>query len=57
MNLRTITLWVLYHPKRREIITARKFRYELEPIRIPAGCVVVKMKGHYVASPQRAKND
>lgn len=48
MNLRTITFWVLYDPKRKELIASRQFKHEIEKLHRPAGSVVVKVKGHYV---------
>lgn len=55
MNLRTITLWAMYNPKRRELIVTRQFKYEIERIHRPADCVLVKLKGHYVLP--RARTD
>lgn len=48
MNLRTITLWVLYVPSRKQIVAARQFKYQVERLHHPEGSVVVETKGHYV---------
>jgi hypothetical protein len=50
MNLRTITCWVVYNPKRRAIVNGHRTQKELKTYYsagIPIGCVIVKMKGHY----------
>lgn len=57
MNLRTITLWALYHPGRKEIIAARRFKYEIENMHRPSGSVLVKMKGHYAREQFAASGD
>ena len=52
MSLRTITFWVLYHYGRKEIIAARRFKYEienmLENMQRPKESAVVRVKGHYL---------
>lgn len=57
MNLRTIICWVAYDPKRRRILngfrTQKEFRNHYAA-GIPIGCVLVKMKGHYV--PPKPQN-
>ncbi len=53
MNLRTITFWVLYDPMVQVVIASRKLKKDIERIHHPAGCVVVKVKGHYL--PRRAE--
>lgn len=51
MNLRTITCWAVYNPKRRSIVNGfrtKKAMKEHYPLGTPIGCVLVKLKGHYV---------
>lgn len=48
MNLRTITCWALYDPKRKEIVRLARFRKMFT--RFSSAFVLVKLKGHYVAS-------
>lgn len=51
MNLRTITCLVVYSPKRRAIVNGFRTKKDLIrwfPDGVPMGCVVVKMKGHYL---------
>lgn len=49
MNLRTITFWAIYDPKHKYILTTKQRKRELvRTCHVPDGCVVVKMKGHYV---------
>lgn len=51
MNLRTIILWGIYRPKYKQLIHTRPTKKSLlEKTHIPADCVVVKLKGHYVRS-------
>jgi hypothetical protein len=48
VNLRTISMWVIYDPKYKHIITARQFKKQIvEKCHVPVHCVVVKMTGHY----------
>lgn len=47
MNLRTITVWALYDPHTRMILSLKKFKKQIK-LRNYEGCVVVKMKGHYL---------
>lgn len=62
MNLRTITCWVVYNPKRRSIVNGHRTKKDIKryyPAGIPIGCVLVKMKGHYPApriSPQGGRD-
>lgn len=60
MNLRTITCWAVYHPKRRSIVNGFRTRKEFKEhysAGIPIGCVLVKMKGHYVRQlPQNGRD-
>ena len=53
MSLRTITFWVLYHYGRKQIIAARRFKYEIEKIHHPEGSAPVKVKGHYLRPTER----
>ena len=51
MNLRKITFWAAYHPERREILSARQFKFQIEQqAKRPflKGTVLVKLTGHYV---------
>lgn len=49
MNLRTITLWAIYRPKFKHIVTTEPTKKALlKKHRVPTDCVVVKLKGHYV---------
>lgn len=51
MSLRTIICWAIYHPKRRRIVTGFRTRKDIKAYYtagIPIGCLVVKMKGHYL---------
>lgn len=51
MKLRTIICWAVYNPKRRSIVNGHRTKKDLKfyyPGGIPIGCVLVKMKGHYV---------
>ena len=55
MNLRTITCWAVYNPRGRRIVTGFRTRKEFKEFYssgIPIGCVLVKMKGHYIPPPQ-----
>lgn len=45
MNLRTITLWAVYDHESKRIRSLRQFKHQIT--RCPAGCVVVRLKGHY----------
>ena len=53
MNLRTIQHWVIYDPKNKHIVAARKYKYQIEKLHLGAGFYIVKMKGHYAASPRK----
>ena len=58
MNLRTITCWVVYNPKRRSIVNGHRTKKDFNKFyggRIPIGCVMVKMTGHYVR-PNRSRS-
>lgn len=56
MNLRTITFWVLYDPRDKYVIAERKTKREIvERIHIPDGCILVKMKGHYLRPTEKRK--
>ena len=55
MNLRTITFYAAYNPKRKEIAFGRQFKKELDRCHIPHGHVIVKMKGNYGAVDVTAK--
>lgn len=46
MNLRTITFWALYDPKRKEIVRMARFKKMFT--RYSQAFVLVKLKGHYV---------
>lgn len=48
-SLRTITLWAIYDPKRKRLVTTRRFKYEIESLVPLDGDVVVQLKGHYTA--------
>lgn len=48
MNLRTVSMWVLYDPIRKQVIACRQFKYEIEGLHNPAYSVIFRMKGHYV---------
>ena len=48
MNLRTITFYAVYNPKRKEIAFGRQFKKDLNRCHIPHGHVIVKMKGNYI---------
>lgn len=54
MRLRTITLWAIYRPKFKHIIHSEPTKKALKRCHVPADCVVVKMKGHYL--PPRTPN-
>lgn len=56
MNLRTITCWVLYNPKRKIILNGFRSATDMKRHYAdgwPKGYVVVKMKGNYVAKSRR----
>jgi hypothetical protein len=46
MNLRTITFYVVYDHAAKAVIA--HFQFKKDILKVPSGCVVVKMKGHYV---------
>ncbi len=49
MNLRTIILWAIYRPKFKHIVTTAPTKKALlAKNHLPADCVVVRLKGHYV---------
>ena len=49
MNLRTITCWAVYDPRKKYIFAMRQYKKQLlTSVHIPKGCLVVKVKGHYV---------
>lgn len=57
MNLRTISFWVLYDPKRKLVIDFSKFKHRAKRM---DGCVVIRVKGHYLPpkrKPPRRHND
>lgn len=49
MSLRTIKFWVIYDPKEKMVIAERRTKKEIiERCHVPAHCVIVEMKGHYI---------
>ena len=48
MNLRTITCWIIYNPKQKDIVASRPYKYLIERCHVPKDCVVIQMTGHYV---------
>lgn len=58
MNLRTIICWAVYNPKRKSIVNGFRTKKEMKRFYsagIPIGCVLVKMKGHYVRPPSTTR--
>ena len=52
MNIRTITCWAVYDPQRKVIFTVRALKKQAKPIE---GCILVKMKGHYLPPKKPAR--
>jgi hypothetical protein len=49
MKLRTVTCWAIYRPSTKLIVVGMPTKKQLLALRhVPEGCVVVKLKGHYV---------
>ena len=55
MNLRTVQFWAFYDPKHKWLVATKPTKRELvRTVHMPEGCVIVKMKGHYV-KPRSSK--
>jgi hypothetical protein len=55
---RTITCWTIYSPKRRVIVNGFRTKKDLKAhysAGVPLGCVVVKMKGHYLGPRKKQR--
>ena len=55
MNLRTITCWAIYNPKRKEIVTLRQFKHQIVRVGRDPSWPIVKLKGHYL--PARSQSE
>lgn len=47
-NLRTVTFWIRYRPKSKEVLQVRKFKSELGEPSKASGDVILPVKGFYM---------
>jgi hypothetical protein len=48
MKLRTISAWVIYDPRHRDVLATRATKKEIMRCHVSAGCVIVNLRGHYL---------